>query len=327
MSKPVALTAVLLAAWCPAAWCLAAPPGPATAAAPPGSATAAATVTREQLEKAVAKLAANAALWVEDKSIPAKERADLSGLKFDKSSAPVVTAVLGGIKRDAEGLYVTARLLERLQTCDLDTISAIIAEVRRIELHAKGMYRSFPPVSKGAAGSVAMPKYSPRLSAEDIMAHMGTVEAQREAKRQRELSIAKQNEAVWNIEQAAYRLIAIGGDEGDDMKALKAMAVGERAGDAIFATILDAYLAAAPKMEPARAANLYQVLRPHALRLRTQGKKKYTCKGKSNLRFDATSEMAVIEDSAGPRILALINKLAEVSKDKSLEKVSALTQK
>jgi hypothetical protein len=311
MRKSVVLTAVLLAAGC-----LAASAGPATAG-----------VTKEQLDKAIAKLCANAEIWAQDKNIPTNDLADLSSLKFDKESAPVITAALGGIKRDTEGLYATARLLEHLQGSDLETIRAVIPEVQRIELLAKGLYRSFPPKDKAKEESPVMPKWDPHMSTENIMARMGSLDSMRDGRKLRDVAVAKQNEAAWDTEQAAYKLLAVGGDQSDDGKAMAAMAVAERAGDGIFITILDAYQAATAKMEPARAAKLYQVLRPHALRLRMQGRKKYILKGKSQLHADTTSEMSSIEESAGSKVLALINTLVDAAKDKSLAKVPVPTQK
>ena len=310
MRKSVVLTTILLAS------------GLATAGR-----LATAGVTKEQLDKAIAKLIANAEIWAQGKNIPTNDLADLGSLKFDKELAPVIIAVLGGIKRDTEGLYATARLLEHLQGSDLETIRAVIPEVQRIELLAKGLYRPFPPKDKAKEGTTVMPKWDPRMSTENIMARMSSLDDLRDGRTQRDVIIAKQNEAAWDTEQAAYKLLAVGGDQSDDGKAMAAMAVAERAGDGIFVTILDAYQAAAPKMEPARAAKLYQVLRPHALRLRMQGRKKYTLKGKSRLHADTTSEMGSIEESAGLKVLALINTLVEAAKDKSLAKVPVPTQK
>jgi hypothetical protein len=310
MRKSVVLTTILLAS------------GLATAGR-----LATAGVTKEQLDKAIAKLIANAEIWAQDKNILTNDLADLNSLKFDKESAPVIIAALGGIKRDTEGLYATARLLERLQGSDLETIRAVLPEVQRIHLPAKGLYRSFSPKNKAKEDSLVMPKFDPRMSTENIMARMGSLDGLREAKKQRDLPIAKQNEAVWDIEQAAYKLLAVGGDQSDDGKAMTAMALAERANDGVFAIILDAYQAAAPKMEPARAVKLYQVLRPHALRLRMQGKKKYTCKGKSLISPDATSTMSTVDDYAGIKLAALLNKLVVVAKDKSLAPMPVPTPK
>jgi len=309
MSKSAVLTAVLLAAGG-----LAAAAGPAKAG-----------VTREQLDKAIATLGDNAGIWAQGKNIPTKDLAHLDSLEFDKQSAPVIMAALSGIKRDTEGLYVTARLLERLAGCDLETIRAVMPEVKRIILAANGFYRPFPPY-KATDYAVGLPKFDPHMTTADIMARMGSADVQREAKKQRDLVVAKQNEAAWDNEQAAYKLFAASGDQNDDTKAMAAMNLAELAGDGGFTIIIDAYQAAAPKMEPARAAKLYQILRPTALRLRMQNKKKYALKGKSILRADAASTASVIDESPGPRVVALLNKLVEVAKDKSLAPVRVPTQ-
>lgn len=312
MSRSVLLAAVILAA------------GGLAAAAAPAAPAAAAGVTKEQLDKAIAQLSVNAEIWVQDKNIPTNDLADLDSLKFDKASAPVVTAALGRIKRDAEGLYVTARLLERLAGCDLETIRAVTTEAQRIGLAVKGLYRPFPPYKATAAG---LPTYNPHMTTEQIMARMGSVDVQREAKKQRDLGAAKNNEAAWDTEQAVYKIIAVGGDQNDDSKAMTAMGQAERAGDHLFAVILEAYQAAAPKMEQARAVKLYQLLRPTALRLRMQGNKKYFVKGKSLISPDSTSSMSTADEYAGIKVVTLLNKLAEVAKEKSLVPMPVPTAK
>jgi hypothetical protein len=309
MSKSAVLTAILLAAG-----------GLAPAAGP-----AKAGVTREQLDKAIAQLGDNAGIWAKGKNIPTKDLADLDSLGFDKQSAPVIMTALSGINRDTEGLYVTARLLERLSGCDLETIRAVMPEVQRTILAAKGFYRPFAPY-KATDYATGLPKYDPRMTTADIMAHMSSADLQREAKKQRDLVVAKQNEAAWDTEKAAYKLLAAGGDQNDDAKAMAAMNLAELAGDGTFTIIIDAYQAAAPKMEPARAAKLYQVLRPTALRLRMQGKKKYAIKGESVLLANAASTTSFIDEGPGPRVLALLNKLVEVAKDKSLAPIRVPTQ-
>lgn len=287
----------------------------------------AAGVTKEQLDEAIAKLVANGEIWAKDETIPPDDRADLKGLKFDKGSAPVTIAALRGIKRNLEGLYATARLLEHLQGSDVETLQAILQEVRTLQMRTRSYYRPFPTFTKAQTESMGMPDYNPRLTTAAIMARMASLASQRGAKKARDLPIAKQNEAAWDIEQATFRIQAIAGANVDDARAVSAMMLAERSGNASFIAIVDAYIAAAPKMEADRAARLYQMLRVPASRLRMVNKKNYICKGKYILKDESTSTFTPMPDYPGVKMIALMNKLVVVAKDKRCPKVPVPTAK
>ncbi len=285
----------------------------------------AAGVTKEQLDEAIAKLVANGELWAKDETIPTNDRADLKGLKFDKGSAPVTIAALRSIKRNVPSLYATARLLEHLQGSDVETLQAILQEVRTLQMRARSYYRSFPVMSKSHAESMGMPKYNPRLTTAAIMARMASLAGRRGAKKARDLPIAKQNEAAWDIEQATFRIQAIAGTKTDDARAVSAMTLAERASNASFIAIVDAYIAAAPKMEADRAVRLYQMLRVPASRLRMVNRKNYICKGKCLLKDESTSTFTTVPDYPGVKMIALMNKLVVVAKNKRCPKVKVPT--
>jgi len=310
MRKSAVLIVLLLAAWSLVA----------AAAKAQG-----AGVTKEQLDAVIAKLVANGEAWVKDENIPSSGLADLNGLKFDKASAPVITAALRGIKRNPAGLYATGRLLEQIERSGIEAIQAILPEVRTIQMRARSYYRPFPALSKAQAESMGMPKYNPKLTTEAIMTRMGSLADRRAAKVARDLPIAKQNEAVWDIEKASYHMRAIAGTKTDDARTVNAMAMTERASDASFVTIVDAYVAAAPKMDADRAARLYQVLRPLALHLRMANKKNYTCKGKSTLHDESTSVFTAVSEYPGLKIIGLMNRLVVVAKNRNCKKLPVPT--
>jgi len=285
----------------------------------------AAAVTREQLDEVVAKLLANGELWAKDENIPAAEKANLKSLKFDKDSAPMVSVALRGIKRTPAGMYATARLLEHLKSSDVETLKVILRDVQIAQSRARSSYRPFPPVSKSVSASLAMPEYSPKLTTDAIMARMASLADRRAAKKARDIGIAKQNEAAWDIEQAAYSIIAVAGTRSDDARAASAMMMAERAGDATFITIAAAYTAAAPKMDADRAARLYQILSSYASRLRLANRKNYICKGKPILSDQTTSTFTSIPDYAGIKLVSLMNKLVPVAKNKRCVKIPVPT--
>lgn len=273
-------------------------------------------VTREQLDEAITKLVANGELWAKDETIPAAQKANLKGLKFDKASAPVAGVALRGIARTPAGMYATARLLEHLQGSDVETLQVILRDVQIAQSRARSSYRPFPAISKSVSASLAMPDYNPSLTTDAIMARMASLAERRAEKKDREVLIAKQNEAAWDIEQAAFSIQALAGTRSDDARAASAMMMAERADDATFIAIADAYIAAAPKMDADRASRLYQTLRPYAARLRLANRKNYICKGKCVLSDQATSTFTPIPDYPGIKLVTLMNKLVPVAKDK-----------
>jgi len=284
-------------------------------------------ITREQLDEAIATLVANGEVWAKGKNIPTNDRADLSGLKFDKGSAPVVIAALRGIKKNLTGLYATARLLEALETSNVEAIKEILSQVRIIQVRVKSYYRRFPVLSKSRVEAMGMPAYSSRLTTDAIMNRMAGLAGARAAKKARDLPIAKQNEAVWDIEQAAFRMQAAAGGKTDDTRAVNAMIMAERTSDASFVIMANTYTAAARKMDADRAARLYKILRVPSLRLRMVNRKNYTCKGKCVLHDIATSQFTSMPDYPGVKMLTLMNSLAIAAKNKKCPKVPVPTAK
>jgi len=289
------------------------------------TAAQAAGVTREQLDEAITKLVANGELWAKDEKIPAADLADLKSLKFDKASAPAFSAALRGMKRTPAGMYAKARLIEHLQKSDIETLKAILRDVQIAQSRARNSYRNFPPVSKSVSASLAMPEYNPRLTTDAIMARMASLADRREAKKERDLVVAKQNEAAWDIEQAAFSIIALAGTRSDDARAINVMMTAERASDAAFVTVAGAYIAGAPKMDADRATRMYMMLRSYANRLRFANRKNYICKGKPVLSDQVTSTFTSVPDYAGIKLITLMNKLVPVAKNKRCVKIPVPT--
>lgn len=286
-------------------------------------ATSRAGVTREQIEKIVDQLIANGESWAKDEAI--KNPVNLKGLKIDKASASVVGSALRGIQLDEAGAYAAARLMEKIQTCDAETLEAMLPAVRMVLTRAGSLYRPFPRMSQAQIAALNMPAYSERLSTDAIMTRMSQIAELRAAKVARDMPVAKRNKAAWDIEKAGYQIVALVGSSLDDRRSITNMIRAENVGDAMFTVIANAYIAAAPKMEPSRAARLYTVLRPQVARLLNHKKKNYSDKGECKLESEAPSTFGTSQDYPGIRLGTLFNKLADAAKDPRYQKIKVPT--
>ena len=90
-----------------------------------------------------------------------------------------------------------------------------------VHLRTRSLYRPFPTMSKAQIDSLKMPAYSDKLSTDAIMDRMGSLDERREAKLRKDVPIAKQNEAAWDIEKAIYKMMAECGSSSDDNTAVQ----------------------------------------------------------------------------------------------------------
>lgn len=283
----------------------------------------AAGITREQLDKIVAKLSANAKLWLKGEEIPAPDRVNLGKVPVDKDSVPHFEAVLKSAKRDPAGLYATGRLMARLRHADPETARSLLPAVKAVRGRARSAYRAFPPLQPRQKSSLKLPAYSPRLTTDVIMSRMAVLEKQRDVKVARDTPIARLNEAVFLIESSAISVMLRADDPKEDQLLARAAFAEERRGSALFMTILDAFDAEAKKMSPKRARRLYPVLRPQATRMAMQNQKHYANRGRAVLRRDDTSTFETTPQYAGVRIIQTLNRIAEAAKSKTMPKVKA----
>jgi hypothetical protein len=287
----------------------------------------AAGVTKEQLDEVVTKLEANAQLWLKDEEVPGPQRVDVNKISFTKESVPHLEAILKSPKRDTARLYAVGKLLVRLQSASAETIQAALPAVKKLHTRTKNTYRAFPRFNPSVLASLKMPPYSRRMTTDAIMTRMAMLDRQRDVKVTRELPFAKHNEAVYGLESSTYRLMFLAGDVREDSNLAKALFLEERKGSAIFLDIADTIARNAGKMGPQRAQKLYPVFRPHLSRLAMQNKRKYTNRGKANLRRTEASLFEQKDEFAGIKVLETYNKIVEAAKLKTLRKVTVPSRK
>ena len=287
----------------------------------------AAAVSKEQFGEITRKLQANAELWLKDEPTDPSADAALKKITFDKDSLGLLQGAIRSARRDAVGLYVVNRLLERLLAADAETLRAALTDVKGLQGRMGNAYRPFPKMSARQLDALKMPAYSPRLTTDAIMTRMAMIDQQRDTKIERDLPIAKHNEMVYDLSKNTVRLMAKADDLREDALLARMLFLAERQEEAMFLVIADALAAEAPKMGPDRAQKLYAQFRPNVSRVAMQNRKGYVDPGSPNLRRDETSEFDKRDEFAGIRILTTMNKLADAAKSPACPRVKVPSNK
>ncbi len=281
-----------------------------------------------EIDQVVAALKVNADRWWNDEPVePAAELA-LKGLWFDASNVAHLTNVLRGTPKDPNGLYVINRLLRQLSFARRPTIRAMLPEAKAMQSRLGGTYQRFPALSKAQLASLKRPAHNtPRGRA--------ALEKRRREKLRREKIIAKRNEMIWILEARTFLLMLRAEQPQEDRRLAEMLVEAEKKRSAIFLAILDSFASEARKMVPERAREVYDVLRPHALEVKMEGRRGYVHYGKATLKATDRSEFATVVVYPGIRILKALNRIAtaarmpalKVPKPKDVEKHRARRHK
>ena len=287
----------------------------------------AAGVTKEQLDKIVKKLEANAKNWLKGEPVDQSAENSVRKISFDADSVDPLNGVLRSSKRDTASLYVAIRLLDRLQAAKPETIQAVLPNVKGLHNRVKNGYRSIPRLSRTQVNALTLPPSCKGLSTDAIMSRMGTLEGRRDQKVAREESVAKHNEIVGGIEIHAYRLMLLADLPKEDTALVKAIFLEERKGSSLFINLCDQFSRAARKMPSPRARKLCPLFRPHLGRIAMQNRKPYADRSKVNISRSATSNYEQKNEYAGVKILRTYNEIVKAAKSPTLKPVKVPSNK
>jgi len=274
--------------------------------------TAAEAVTRAQLDQAVQRLRANAALWQQDKNTDASVEIALKGVEFDVPTARHLADIIEAAEPDANSLYVVNRLLWRLRYTKKEPIRVILPALKDLHAKARRVYKSLPELTEEQIKALKEPSsQSPNA--------LAALEQRRRKKVTREKPIAKHNLMVYTLERFTYRLMLMAADTAEDELVVKALIDEEQIRSAIFLTIIDALAADARKMSEKRGAKIFQALRPVGLELKWEPKKAYVNRGKVEIKADDASSFQKIETYPGIRLLTMLNHVASAGRQPALK--------
>ncbi len=281
-------------------------------------------INKAQLDVVVAQVRQNALLWRTGQPIdPAPELA-LKMLFFESNSVGHLCNVLAGIQLDPNNLYVASRLLRQLTYSKSATILAALPTVKALRKRAAKLYKPFPKLSKTQIEWLKKPTSRSKAA---IEAH----QKRQDDKIARETPIARVNEAVYTIEGRTFQLMAYSHDPDQYRELADAIVEAEKQHSAVFLIMIQAIGAEARKMSPQEGKALYDILRPIAIELKLERKRRYVNYGRAILRPDDVSTFETVEVYPGITILKTLNRIAtsvhsaeapalKVPKEKEIEK-------
>ncbi len=281
-------------------------------------------INRAQLDNVITQVRQNALLWRNGEPVdPAPELA-LKMLFFEKNSVGHLCDVLASMKLDPNNLYVASRLLRQLTYSRSDTILAALPAVKALRKRAAKLYKPFPKLSKTQVQRLKKPTSRSKAA---IEAH----QKRQDAKIARETPIARVNEAVYTIEGRTFQLMAYSHNPDQYKELADAIVEAEKQHSAVFLIMIQAIGAEARKMSPTEGKALYDILRPIAIELKLERKRRYVNYGRAILRPDDESTFETIEVYPGITILKTLNRIAtsvhsaeapalKVPKEKEIEK-------
>jgi len=268
--------------------------------------------TREQLDRMVTQLRANAEQWVNDQEIETATEVELKGVWLNRESVGHLAAVIKSIDPNTTGLYVINRLLRRLSFAKSPTIRAALPTIKDLNSRVRKTYKSFPELSDRQVKALKRPTSSSRVAREAF-------EQRRREKMANDRAIAKHNQMVYVLEKYTYRLMLLARSPSEDKTLAEQLVLAEKSRSAIWLTILDGMADEARWMTPQRGETIYKVLRPPAIELKMERRKGYVHRGKSKLREDDRSTCEMVRDYPGIRMLSTLNRIATAARMPALK--------
>jgi len=287
-------------------------------------AVAASGVTRAQLDAVVAQLRENGMLWRTDKPVEQGPEFALKMLFLESDSVGYLCDVLAGLQLDPNNLYVASRLLRQLTYSRPGAILAALPTVKGLRTRAAKLYKEFPPLTKTQLEWLKKPTSQSKVAKQAL-------QKRRDDKIARETPIARVNEAVYTIEGRTCQLMAYSHDPDQYKELAEAIVEAQKKRSGVFLIMIQAIGAEARKMSPAEGKALYDILRPIAIELKLERKRRYVNYGRAILRPDDVSTYETVEAYPGITVLKTLNRIAtachsaeapalKVPKEKEIEK-------
>jgi len=278
----------------------------------PAHSVRAAGATREQIDRIVKELRANADLWWNDQDIKVEPEVALKTVWFDKASIPYLTQTIRSMPTDPNGLYVINRLLRRLSFAKTDAIRAALPTVKDLHSKLKNSYKPFLQLSKRQVEALKKPSSNSARA-------RAALEKRRREKLAKEKIIAKHNQMVYILEMRTFQLMLLAKSPEEDKQLARWLIEAEKQRSAHFLTILDAMAADARRMNKERAEQIYEILRPYGVEVKMQKKTGYVDRGRSTIRPDDISTYEIRQEYPGIRILSTLNRIATAARTPALK--------
>lgn len=142
-------------------------------------------------------------------------------------------------------------------------------------------------------------------------------------KMKKEVALAFHNEQLARLNETLYKLTVYADQEDTDRELIDTMVDAEKKRQWDYTVILEAIRSEARKMNQGRAERIYIKFKPIWLHLRQQGDKTYEDPTAAKLVITGNSTNTVHKDSAGKRLLKVINQISPIAKMPALQEPKA----
>jgi hypothetical protein len=301
----------LAAVWVVSACLLAPQEAWAQASSPASAPTSPNATAKTRLDEIITGLAANAALWRQDKPVDGAPEIALKTFDLDERTLPLLADALAATKAsDPNGMYVASRLMRQLSFATTKAIQAAVPAVKTLSTSVK--YRPFPHLTDAQLKALKKPTDSSPKAQE-------AMEERRAKKIETDKVVAKHNEISFAVELRGYQLMLQAQSVAEDKLLTAALIKAGNDKTDLFLSLLEALAADARYMSEERAKAIYDTLRPKALEVKLDPKMAFTCLGKATLREDDNSAPDVRNEYPGIAMLKTINRIAGPAKEPAMK--------
>jgi hypothetical protein len=233
----------------------------------------------------------------------------------DKSVSALLKAVRTPRKPQEVNLYTVNRLLKPL----------LMAKTEVIRKARPGITAAHKPSTKYSP----LPTYTEsqlkafQTNEKASPKNRENLQKRRLEKMKKEVALAFHNEQLAKLNETLYKLTVYADQEDTDRELIDTMVDTEKKRQWDYTVILEAIRSEARKMSQGRAERIYVIFKPIWLRLRQQGDKTYEDQTAAKLVITGNSTNTVHKDSAGKRLLKVINQISPIAKMPALQEPKA----
>lgn len=250
--------------------------------------------------------------WVARRPLDPLLESRMRRIWYDKNSIDALIKAVKISRKPAEvNLYTTNRLLRPLLMAKTEVIRKALPRITAahkpstkysdLPSYTESQLKAFQDIEK------ASPKDKEKLA------------KRRLEKMKKEVALAFHNEQLAVLNKTLYRLMVYADQEDTDRELIDTMVDVEKKRQWDYTVLLEAIRSEARKMNQGRAERIYIKLKPIWLQLRQQGDKTYEDPTAAKLVITGNSTDTVRKDSAGKRLLKVINQISPRAKMPALQ--------
>lgn len=254
--------------------------------------------------------------WVARRPLDPLLESRMKRIWYDNSSVDaLIKAVKTPRKPQVVNLYAVNRLLKPLLMAKTEVIRKALPGITAAH-KASTEYSPLPTYTESQLKAFQTNKKASPKDKEKL-------QKRRLEKMKKEVALAFHNEQLARLNKTLYELTVYADQEDTDRELIDTMVDVEKKRQWDYTVILEAIRSEARKMNQARAERIYIKFKPIWLHLRQQGDKTYQDPTAAKLVITGNSTNTVHKDSAGKRLLKVINQISPRAKMPALQEPKA----